>query len=172
MVHTAQDVQTESIAHKEEQIEMSTKPWVYPKVTSSDRIFGGLMTIASRVGISLYGSRLLRVRGRTSGEWRETPVNPLSFEGHTYLVAPRGHVQWVRNLRAAGEGELQRGRRRQRFTARELADAEKPVILRAYLRKWAFEVGRFFEGVGADAPDNEIQEILPKHPMFAITLED
>ena len=151
---------------------MSTKPWVYPKVTSADRIFGGLMTVASRLGISLYGSRLLRVRGRKTGEWREAPVNPLPFEGHTYLVAPRGHTQWVRNLRAAGGGELQRGRRRQRFTAQEIPDADKPVILRAYLRKWSFEVGRFFEGVGADASDDQLQQILPKHPIFAISLED
>lgn len=151
---------------------MASKPWVYPEVTSSDRLFGGLMVLASRLGISIAGSRLLRVRGRTSGEWRETPVNPLPFEAHTYLVAPRGHVQWVRNLRAAGEGELQRGRRRRRFTARELTDAEKPAILRAYLRKWAFEVGRFFEGVGADATDDQLEQILPKHPVFAISFPD
>jgi deazaflavin-dependent oxidoreductase (nitroreductase family) len=151
---------------------MASKPWVYPEVTSSDRIFGRLMVLASRLGISIVGSRLLRVRGRSSGQWREAPVNPLPFEGHTYLVAPRGHVQWVRNLRAAGEGELQRGRRRRRFTARELTEAEKPTILRAYLRKWAFEVGRFFEGVGADASDEDLGRILPKHPVFEITLED
>jgi deazaflavin-dependent oxidoreductase (nitroreductase family) len=148
---------------------MASKPWVYPEVTSSDRIFGRLMVLASRLGISVAGSRLLRVRGRSSGEWRQAPVNPLPFEGRTYLVAPRGHVQWVRNLRAAGEGELQRGWSRRRFTARELTDAEKPAILRAYLKKWAFEVGRFFEGVGADASDDDLRAILPKHPVFEIT---
>ncbi|MGH7910322.1 MAG: nitroreductase family deazaflavin-dependent oxidoreductase [Candidatus Dormibacteraceae bacterium] len=124
----------------------------------------------ARLGISLYGSRLLRVRGRKSGEWREVPVNPLPFEGRTYLVAPRGHVQWVHNLRAAGEGELVRGRSHRRFTARELPDGEKPELLRAYLRKWAFEVGRFFGGVGADASEEELRRILPDHPVFEITL--
>lgn len=150
---------------------MSEQPWVYPHVTAGDRFFGRLMVLASRLGISVAGSRLLRVRGRKSGEWRQGPVNPLQMNGHTYLVAPRGHVQWVRNLRAAGEGELQLGRRRRRFTARELLDAEKPELLRAYLRKWAFEVNRFFGGVGADASEEELRAILPKHPVFEITLD-
>ncbi len=150
---------------------MASQPWVYPEVTAGDRVFGRLMVLASRVGLSVYGSRLLRVRGRKSGEWRETPVNPLEWNGRTYLVAPRGHVQWVRNLRAAGEGELQRGRRRRRFTARELPDGDKPELLRAYLRKWAFEVNRFFEGVGADASEEELRAILSKHPIFEVALD-
>lgn len=150
---------------------MTSQPWVYSRVTGGDRFFGRLMVLASRLGISLAGSRLLRVRGRKSGEWREAPVNPLQLNGHTYLVAPRGHVQWVRNLRVAGDGELQLGRRRRRFTARELPDADKPELLRAYLRKWAFEVDRFFEGVGADASEEDLRAILPKHPVFAITLD-
>lgn len=147
---------------------MASQPWVYPHVTAADRFFGRLMVLASRLGISVYGSRLLRVRGRKSGEWREAPVNPLHLDGHLYLIAPRGHVQWVRNLRAAGAGELRLGRRRRAFTAHELSDQEKPPILRAYMRKWAFEVGRFL-GVGADASDAELQEIAPRHPVFEIT---
>lgn len=150
---------------------MTSSHWVYPDVTRGDRFFGGLMVRAARLGVSVAGSRLLRVRGRTSGQWREVPVNPLQRDGHTYLVAPRGHVQWVRNLRAAGEGELQLGRRHRRFTARELPDAAKPEILRAYLRKWSFEVDRFFEGVGAGASGEDLSAILPKHPVFEITLD-
>lgn len=149
---------------------MSAKPWVYGRITTTDRIFSGVMTLASRLGLSVYGSRLLRVRGRTSGEWREVPVNPLPLHGHTYLVAPRGHTQWVRNLRVAGSGELQRGRRRQPFTARELTDDQKLEVLREYTRRWAFEVGRFL-GVDANATDAQLQEIAPKHPVFDLTLE-
>jgi len=120
--------------------------------------------------VSLAGSRVLEVRGRTSGEWRRTPVNPLKFEGALYLVAPRGETQWVRNLRASGEGRLVKGRRTQTFTAVELPDREKTPLLRAYLRKWAWETGVFFEGVGADAPDDAIRAIAPKHPVFRIAL--
>src|SRR5581483_9540639 len=99
----------------------------------------------TRYGVSIMGSRVLYVRGRKTGEWRTTPVNPLSYNGHRYLVAPRGHTQWVRNMRAAGGGELHVGRRVERFTATELPDDQKPVLLREYLKRWKFEVGMFFE---------------------------
>jgi deazaflavin-dependent oxidoreductase (nitroreductase family) len=120
-------------------------------------------------GVSLLGSRILAVRGRTSGVWRTTPVNPLSHNGNRYLVAPRGHTQWVRNLRAAGGGELRLGRRVERFTATELADADKPELLRAYLRQWRFEVGIFFQGVGPDATDEQLLAIASGYPVFLIT---
>src|SRR3954470_14259482 len=111
----------------------------------------------TRLGLSVWGSRVLEVRGRKSGEWRQTPVNLLTFEGDRYLVAPRGDTQWVRNLRAAGgTGELRVGRRTEAFRATEVADDEKPRILRAYLKRWKWEVGQFFGGVGADASDEEL----------------
>jgi deazaflavin-dependent oxidoreductase (nitroreductase family) len=135
----------------------------------SGRLFNGLVARLTRAGISIYGSRVLYVRGRKSGEWRTTPVNPLSYEGHRYLVAPRGHTQWVRNMRAAGGGELHVGRRVEQFTATELPDDQKPPLLRAYLKRWKFEVGVFFEGVGPDAPDEKLLEIAPGYPVFKIT---
>ena len=90
----------------------------------------------TRLGISVWGSRVLEVQGRSSGQPRRNPVNPLTLNGARYLIAPRGQTQWVRNLRAAGEGSLLLGRRRERFSARELSDEEKEPILRAYLQKW------------------------------------
>jgi deazaflavin-dependent oxidoreductase (nitroreductase family) len=120
-------------------------------------------------GLSLRGSRVLAVRGRKSGEWRTTPVNPLDVAGERYLVAPRGETQWVRNMRAAGGGELRIGRRIEAFTATELTDDDKPALLREYLRRWKFEVGAFFDGVGPDAPDEELRRIAPGYPVFRIT---
>ncbi|WP_285650060.1 nitroreductase/quinone reductase family protein [Actinomycetospora sp. NBRC 106375] len=123
----------------------------------------------TRLGVPLAGSAVLGVRGRTSGEVRTTPVNPLTYEGRRYLVAARGHTQWVRNLRVAGEAELHVGRRTETVRAVELADADKVPVLRAYLRAWAWEVGAFFSGVGADASDAELAAIADRHPVFAIT---
>lgn len=120
-------------------------------------------------GLPLAGSRVLAVRGRASGEWRTTPVNPLDVGGQRYLVAPRGHTQWVRNLRAAGSGELRSGRRTEAFDAVELLDAEKLPVLREYLRRWAWEVGAFFDGVGADASDEQLLAAAPQHPVFRVT---
>ena len=121
------------------------------------------------LGISIWGSRVLAVRGRKSGEWRTTPVNLLSLDGKRYLVAPRGETQWVRNLRVAHDGELRLGRRTEPFTAVEITDDDKPAILRAYLTRWKMEVGVFFGGVGPDAPDSELRRIAPDHPVFEIT---
>ena len=112
---------------------------------------------------------MLEVKGRKSGEWRQTPVNPLAFEGGRYLVAPRGHTQWVRNMRVSGGGRLVRGRGVEEFTATELPDDEQPALLRAYLEKWKWEVGAFFDGVGPDSSDEELRRIAPDHPVFRIT---
>jgi deazaflavin-dependent oxidoreductase (nitroreductase family) len=132
-------------------------------------VFNPLVAGLTRLGISLAGSRVLEVKGRKSGEWRQTPVNPLTFEGNRYLVAPRGNTQWVRNLRVSGEARLAGGRKVEGFTAAELPDEQKPALLRAYLKKWKWEVGAFFDGVGAESPDAELQRIAPDHPVFRIT---
>jgi deazaflavin-dependent oxidoreductase (nitroreductase family) len=147
---------------------MATHETRYIQGGRRDRVFNALVKHTTAAGISLYGSRVLAVRGRVSGEWRTNPVNPLKFDGQRYLVAPRGHTQWVRNLRVSGEGELRLGWRTERFTATELADADKPPILRAYLKRWKFEVGMFFNGVGPDAPDSKLAEIAPGYPVFRI----
>src|SRR5215469_6897559 len=92
-------------------------------------VFNRTVAVMTRLGVSVWGSRVLRVKGRTSGEWRSTPVNLLTYEGSQYLVAPRGETQWVRNLRVSGTGELVLGRRAQAFRAEELSDAEKPPLI-------------------------------------------
>ena len=84
-------------------------------------VFNRAVAFLTRHGMSVYGSRVLAVRGRTSGEWRTTPVNLLEHEGRRYLVSPRGEGQWVRNLRVAGAGELRVGKRVEPFRAREVA---------------------------------------------------
>jgi deazaflavin-dependent oxidoreductase (nitroreductase family) len=131
-------------------------------------VFNRAVAFLTGRGVSVLGSRVLAVKGRASGQWRTTPVNLLEVGGRRYLVAPRGETQWVRNLRAAGAGELRLGRRTERFGCRELADEEKVPVLRAYLRRWKAEVGIFFEGVGPDSADEQIRAIAAKHPAFEV----
>ncbi len=131
------------------------------------RVFNPLVAWLSRRGLSLAGSRVLEVQGRKSGEWRKTPVNPLDFEGARYLVAPRGNTQWVRNMRVSGGGRLV-GRGTEEFSATEVPVADRPPLLRAYLEKWKWEVGAFFDGVGPDSSDEELLRIAPDHPAFRI----
>jgi deazaflavin-dependent oxidoreductase (nitroreductase family) len=131
-------------------------------------VFNQLVAFMTKRGMSVLGSRVLAVKGRSSGEWRTTPVNLLSYEGRQYLVAPRGETQWVRNLRVAGTGELRLGRGAESFRGRELTDEEKVPVLRAYLRRWKAEVGVFFEGTGPDSSDDQLRAIAPKHPAFEV----
>ncbi|MFJ4719907.1 nitroreductase family deazaflavin-dependent oxidoreductase [Streptomyces luteogriseus] len=132
-------------------------------------VFNRLVAWLTRRGVSVWGSRVLAVRGRKSGQWRTTPVNLLTLDGRQYLVAPRGHVQWTHNMRAAGGGELRLGKHVDTFTAAEVGDDDKTPILRAYLKRWKAEVGVFFNGVGPDSPDDQLRRIAPDHPVFEIT---
>ena len=100
-------------------------------------VFNRVLSGLTRMGISVWGSRVLEHRGRSSGQLHHTPVNLLSIDGAQYLVAPRGETQWVRNVRhAGGRLVLILGRRRQLCTATELPVADRVPILRAYLRRW------------------------------------
>jgi deazaflavin-dependent oxidoreductase (nitroreductase family) len=129
-----------------------------------NRAVNGLMVL----GISIQGSRVLEVKGRKSGEWRSTPVNLLEVEGARYLVAPRGNTQWVRNMRVAGGGRLKLGRRTEDFKATEVTGEPVVPLLRAYLKKWKWEVGTFFGGVGPDSTDAQLLAIAPDHPVFKL----
>jgi deazaflavin-dependent oxidoreductase (nitroreductase family) len=147
---------------------MNTKPHYQAPGWFTRNVFNHVVAGLTRAGVSVWGSRILEVRGRKTGTPRRTPVNLLSLDDARYLVAPRGHTQWVRNLRAAGQGDLMVGRRREGFKATEVANADKEPILRAYLRRWKWEVGQFFGGVGPDSPVDDLIRIAPDHPVFRI----
>jgi deazaflavin-dependent oxidoreductase (nitroreductase family) len=132
------------------------------------KVINRVVAAATRAGLSVSGSRVLEVRGRASGEPRRVPVVVLSLGGDRYLIAARGETQWARNLRAAGEGVLLLGRRREHFRAAELEVDEREPILRAYLRAWKWEVGRFFGGVGHDGATDELRRVAADHPVFRI----
>jgi deazaflavin-dependent oxidoreductase (nitroreductase family) len=134
------------------------------------KIMNPLVLLMMRAGISVWGSRILEVRGRTSGVPRRIPVNLLEVEGAQYLVSPRGDSQWVRNVRAdQGRLTLLLGRRRDEWVAEEIPDRDKAPILRAYLRKWKMEVGVFFDGVTSDSSDEDVERIASDHPVFRLS---
>lgn len=132
------------------------------------RVVNPLVAWATRRGLGLAGARVLEVPGRRTGEWRSTPVNLLELDGRTYLVAARGRTDWVRNLEAAGQGRLRLGRRSWTFTADVVPEAARIEVLRAYLARWAWEVGAFFGGVGAASTDDELLAVAGRHPVFAV----
>ncbi|MGC4104790.1 MAG: nitroreductase family deazaflavin-dependent oxidoreductase [Thermomicrobiales bacterium] len=140
-------------------------PTLIAKVVNPTLIF-----VTERLGLAPGGLEILAVRGRTSGQTRKVPVNLLSFDGQWYLFSPRGNSEWVRNLRAAGEGELARGGNVRHFVvAEDLPDAAKPPVIRAYMQKWAKQVSSVV-GFGADASDETLAASAPNHPIFRIEM--
>jgi deazaflavin-dependent oxidoreductase (nitroreductase family) len=132
-------------------------------------VMNRLVARLTRMGVSVWGSRVLEVRGRRSGEPRRVPVNVLELEGQRYLVSARGEGEWVRNVRAAdGALDLLLGGRREAVQAAEVADADKVPVLRAYLARWKAEVGAFFDGIDADSDDATIAAVAHRHPVFVL----
>ncbi|MEO7573017.1 MAG: nitroreductase/quinone reductase family protein [Acidimicrobiales bacterium] len=132
-------------------------------------VLNRLVARLTRLGLSVWGSRVIEIPGRSSGTLHQVPVNLLRLDGRQYLVSARGHGQWVRNLRAnEGHLDLLLGRRRSRHLAVELADDDKVEVLRAYLRRWKAEVGVFFDGVDATSTDAELRAIAHRHPVFML----
>ena len=148
---------------------MTTTPHYRQPGWFTQHVFNRAVAWLTRRGVSVWGSRVLEVPGRRSGTPRRVPVNLLTIDGVDHLVSPRGQGQWVRNVRANdGRLDLLLGSRRTHHVAHEVADADKVEILRAYLRRWRFEVGQFFDGVSADSTDDELLAIAPKHPVFRL----
>jgi deazaflavin-dependent oxidoreductase (nitroreductase family) len=120
-------------------------------------------------GVSLLGSRVLTVRGRRTGTPQSVPVNLLTLDGDRYLVAPRGNTQWVRNVRAAGEAQLRVGRRVEQVRLVEVPVSDRGPVLRVYLQRWGWEVGRFVEGLSKRSTDAELAAAAPGMPVFRVT---
>jgi deazaflavin-dependent oxidoreductase (nitroreductase family) len=147
---------------------MAARPYIRPGFFTSRILNPAVKFLAGRLGVSLKGARVLSVQGRTTGQWRSTPVNPLSLAGQRYLVAARGQTEWVRNIRVSRTARITLGRKTETVRVEEVPDSEKPPILRAYLEAWAWEVGQFFGGVDAASPEADLLRIAPRHPVFRI----
>jgi deazaflavin-dependent oxidoreductase (nitroreductase family) len=138
------------------------------RMTGLARFGNSVTTVMIRLGAGPAGLQLLRVRGRTTGLARTTPVNVIEVDGRRWLVAPYGEVGWVRNLRAAGQADLQRGSRVEHVRPREAAADEAVPVLRAYLGRLRQVVGPYFD-VTPDSPDAAFAAEAPRHPVFQVT---
>lgn len=81
----------------------------------------GIVSRLARLGLPLGPNVLLTVRGRKSGTLRSTPVAIIEVAGRRWVQSPFGEVQWTRNLQAAGEATLTRGRHTEHVTATRLS---------------------------------------------------
>lgn len=131
------------------------------------RFGNAVTTVMIRLGVGPAGLQQLRVRGRTTGLPRTTPVNVIEVAGQHWLVAPYGEVGWVRNVRAAGEADLLRGGRVEHVRPREATADEAVPVLRAYLERLRRVVGPYFD-VTPDSPDAAFAAEAPRHPVFLV----
>ena len=94
---------------------------------------------------------------------------------------PTGHLGWFVHARlrpgetvyvggAGGSvgGELRVGRRVEESVATELPHDQKLPVLREYLRRWAWEVGAFFEGITSDSADQQLLDVADGFPVFRV----
>lgn len=125
----------------------------------------GMELLVRKLGLSPSGVGVLSVRGRKSGKARSVPICPMPYKGSQYLVSPRGNTEWARNVRAAGNAELQLGKKRGTISVEEVPDEEKVALIREYPRRWAMASARYF-GVKKGASDEELARIAPNHPVF------
>jgi deazaflavin-dependent oxidoreductase (nitroreductase family) len=146
---------------------LTAMPETFQKESTLDRFFNRLMGQALRLGFAPGYMRLLEVRGRKSGKTFTTPVNLLDFNGRRWLVAARGETAWARNARASGHVVLRRGSRAESFTVRELADAAKPEIIKAFLDRFKSQVQRFFD-VPAGSPADAFRATATRTPVFEL----
>ena len=143
---------------------------VFLRPTFPERILNRIIGALVRVGIGPAHMRVLEVRGRKSGRLYSLPVDLLATNGTLYLVAPRGHTEWVRNAEAAGEITLRRGRRAQRYRLRALSDPEKLPVLKIYLDRFRREVQRYFP-VPAGSPPEAFAPHAARYPAFELEAE-
>jgi deazaflavin-dependent oxidoreductase (nitroreductase family) len=114
------------------------------------------------------GTRVLEVKGRSSGLWRATPVRLLELEGGKYLVAMYGETNWVKNLRAQAGGRIRMGGQIMDFRSVELAGAYKLPVLRAYMKRYWSLVAGMTVVTSPDAPDEQLASAASMHPVFRV----
>jgi deazaflavin-dependent oxidoreductase (nitroreductase family) len=148
--------------------DMNTNPVpVFTPPNAIERAFNRFFGFMVGLGLGLKHNYLLQVRGRKSGKLYSTPIDLLEMDGKRFLVAPRGRTQWVRNAEAAGEVTLKKGNFRQGFTLRAIPDAQKPVLLQAYLDRFQTTVQRYFP-VAAGSDMQAFASIAANYPVFEL----
>ncbi|MBV8178236.1 MAG: nitroreductase family deazaflavin-dependent oxidoreductase [Mycobacterium sp.] len=140
----------------------------YDEPDRAARTANALIRWLAELGISIAGTKSLRVRGRKTGKLRGVVVNVLTVDGVDYLVSPRGTTQWVRNVRAAGVVDVGPRWHRRQLRTTEVADSAKTNLLRRYLDRWYWEVKGHIAGLTPNSDDDEVRAAAPCIPVFAL----
>src|SRR5215831_5983222 len=120
-----------------------------------------------RLGMPMGPMALLTVRGRKTGRERTTPVAIVENNGGRYVTSVYGASQWVRNIRAAGEGKLAKRWRTRKVRIVELSPGEAAPILKHGLTMAPSFLKKYFEAT-ADSSIEELERDAKHHPVFKI----
>ena len=140
----------------------------YDQPTPVARTLNDLFRLLAEAGISIAGTVAIRVRGRKTGKRRGVVVNLLTVDGRDYLVSPRGNTQWVRNARAAGVIEMGPRWHSSEVRINEIADHDKPELLRRYLDRWFWEVKGHVGGLTPESSEAELSAAAASIPVFEL----
>lgn len=140
----------------------------YDEPNKTARAANAVFRRLAEVGISVAGTRALRVRGRKSGEVRSVVINLMTVDGRDFVVSPRGNTQWVRNAKAAGEVELGPRWRSRRLRVSEVPDDAKPELLKRYLDLWYWEVKGHVGGLTPESTNEQIRAAAPSIPIIEL----
>lgn len=139
-----------------------------PQVPFTVRLFNVLTRTLLRAGFKMGVMYLLTVRGRKSGQPRTTPIAIIEKDGKRYVITPYGVVNWVRNLRAAGEALITRGHHSERVRAIELpANEAGPILKRVLTDGIPSFLEKYFE-VTANSSREEFERAAVRHPVFSL----
>ena len=144
---------------------MSTR---YEEPNRAARVGNAVIRWLAELGVSIAGTRALRVRGRKTGKLRAVVINLLTIDGDDYLVSPRGNTQWARNVRAAGVVEVGPRWRRRSVQATEVEDAAKPELLKRYLDRWYWQVKGYVAGLTPESSDEQFRAAASSIPVFVL----
>lgn len=148
---------------------MSEKPR-YDEPNTIARAGNTLIRWLAEAGVSIAGTAVLRVPGRTSGFTRKVVINLMTIDGVDYLVSPRGNTQWARNARAAGQVQLGPRWRSRSVRLTEVPDDAKPPLLRHYLERWFWQVKTHAGGLTPQSSTQQMREVAPSIPVFVLSV--
>jgi deazaflavin-dependent oxidoreductase (nitroreductase family) len=136
------------------------------RLSPGTRLINSLFRALTRLGLGASCRHILTVPGRTTGRLYSTPVDIIDLDDQRWLVAGYGVTNWVRNVRAAGEVTLTRGRRSHRFGVEEAEARAAVPVLRKYMSE--IRVTRPYFDAAPDSPDEDVAAELPRHPAFRL----
>ncbi|WP_328466705.1 nitroreductase/quinone reductase family protein [Streptomyces sp. NBC_00448] len=148
---------------------MSATATARPAVSPFLKFGNRMMEVFHAIGLPVGPMYLLRVKGRVSGREFTNPVAPVKVGGEQYLLQAFPQSDWVKNVRAAGEGTLVRGRRARHVTLVEVPEQERAAIVREFPTQVPMGAGIFVKnGVVADRSPESFARAAPQIPVFRV----